>query len=154
MQAVEKNGPEFVHALHRRSDRDELHQVAELSQIRGDAGQSAIPLVLRFLFEPVDGGVAAVDDELGDAADLSAREHLEAARDPADEPQRVDAVADHDVPRAVSLLRQAIDLVARKPRHQHRHRPFLSQSMRTAGASRNTRPHRADPYRRVHRPIE
>ncbi len=72
-------------ALHRGTDCDELHQVAELSQIRGDAGQSLIPLVLRFLFEAIDRGVTAVDDELGDAADLSARQHLEAARDPADE---------------------------------------------------------------------
>ena len=107
----------------RRAQGDELHQVADLPQLGAHSGQAAGALVLGLLLEPVDGGVAAIDDELGDAVDLAPGKRLQAAGDAADEPQRVDAVAHDDVARAVAELCQAVNLVARKPRHQHGHHP-------------------------------
>ena len=97
----------------RRTDRHELHEVAHLPELGGHAGQAAGALLLRLLLEPVDRGVAAIDDELRHAPDLAARERLQPAGDAPDQPQRVDAVAHHDVPRAIAKLRQTVDLVAR-----------------------------------------
>jgi len=64
-----------------------LHEVADLPQLGAHSGQAAGVLVHGLLLETVDGGVAAIDDELGDAVDLTPRERLQAAGDAADQAQ-------------------------------------------------------------------
>ena len=98
---------------HRRAEGHELHQIAKLSQLGRDTRESLRLLLLCFLLKTVDGGVAAIDDEVGDALDLAPGKRLQSAGYSPNKPQRVDAVAHHDVPRSIAELGQAVDLVAR-----------------------------------------
>src|SRR5262245_60751554 len=100
-----------------RADRDELEQVSQLPEIRRDARQSDRVLALRLVFKTIDGRVTAIDDKLSHAANLSPRERLQAARDAPNKTKRVDAVADDDVSRVVTELRQTVNLIPRQPRH-------------------------------------
>ena len=86
---------------------------------------------------------------------LAARERLEPAGEPADQAERVDAVAHHDIARVVPLLRQTVDLVARQPRHQHRDRlPKSAARQHHAAAARpGRRPQRRPPSRGGRAPI-
>src|SRR5581483_6075671 len=69
--------------------------------------------------QALDGGVAAVADELGDGADLAPRDGAQAAGHAADGAQRVDAVADDQLAGVPALLGQAVDLIAGQAADDH-----------------------------------
>jgi hypothetical protein len=74
----------------------------------------------RLLLHPRDRSVPTLGDELSEVGDLAARKRLERRADAAEEPQRLNAVADGDFARTEPLERETEDLVPRHPRDEHR----------------------------------
>src|SRR5205823_883505 len=63
----------------RRADGKEFVEAAELAQFGGDAGDAVGAVVLRLLFEALDRGVPALNDQLGEVGDLAAGDGAQAA---------------------------------------------------------------------------
>jgi hypothetical protein len=60
-------------------------------------------------------------DDLGDLRDLAAHHALEAGPEPAQEAERMHAVADHQLAGREAFEREAVDFIARKSGHDRRH---------------------------------
>src|SRR5207244_2141535 len=107
-------------SLDGRADGDEFFQSGQLLEIRGDARDAVGALVHRFLFQALDGGVAALGDELRQIVDLTAGDGSQPAGDPAEKAERLNTVANDNAPWHPTLLSQAVKLIAGKSTDDHR----------------------------------
>ena len=129
--------------------RQELDIALHAAQLAGDAGDGERAVLLRFVRHAPVGFHAAQADRLGDLGDLAAEQALQPGADAADEPDRLHAVADHDLAGAQALEPEAIDLVARESGHdRHGH---LRSGRRAPGRSTPQRLANAN-YRQIENP--
>src|SRR6202035_3487403 len=63
----------------------------------------------------------ALADDVGDLLDLAAHDALEPGPEPAQETERMHAVAHHQLARREALEPEAVDFIARKSSHDRRH---------------------------------